>query len=81
MNVIIERRIELKNLVGKKVSCMSTGVKVKGKVVAFYEDNYAFALTVEHEPVKWGNDTFNSAFITERKCDGFGGISLIEVLQ
>ena len=81
MDSIEQRRKDLEGMVGKKVSCYSCGDRVNGEVVKFHEDETTFALTIEHDPVMWGKDKFNSAFVSERKEDGFGGLKHVILLD
>jgi hypothetical protein len=68
-------------LVGKDVTVMVTGERVKGTVKEFQEDQHAFILVVEHEPVNWGGDIYTTATPFARKCDNWGSLNRLEVIE
>ena len=52
-------RAKYQAMVGKAVTIITTGKKVKGTVLEFKEDNHGFNLVIEHEAVNWGGDYLN----------------------
>ena len=76
-----ELRNHYKGLVGKQVTLMVTGERVKGTVLEFIESEFSFNLKVEHEPVRWGNDIFTNAEPFARKCDNWGSLNKLEVVE
>lgn len=76
-----ELRTKYNSLVGKQVTLMVTGERVNGKVLAFIETKYSFALKVQHEPVRWGNDIFTMAEPFARKCDNWGSLNNLRVVE
>lgn len=52
-------------LVGKKVSLMVTGLRVKGIITGIYKERTyegaeILGLEIDHEPVQWGKDIYTS---------------------
>jgi hypothetical protein len=79
----IADRVELESLVGKKVECCVTGLTVQGVVTEVKEDAHCYMITVDHKetPVNWGKDVFTVAYISQRKCDGFGSVKYLEIIE
>lgn len=67
-------------MVGKEVTLITTGKKVKGLVIAFKEDKHAFNLVIEHEPVNWGGDYYKRSEPFARICDDWGSLNNVELL-
>jgi len=68
-------------LVGKNVSVIVTGERVNGVVKAFKENEYSFEVEVDHEPVNWGGDIYTKANIWARKCDNWGSMKHLQVVE
>ena len=69
------------SMLNKDVTLMVTGERVKGKVIEFKEDNFAFSLVVNHEPIRWGDDIFTTAYPSARKCDNWGSLTNVKVVE
>jgi hypothetical protein len=67
-------------MVGKQVTLITTGKKVKGIVTAFKEDQHAFNLVIEHEAVNWGGDYYTKSEPFARKCDDWGSLNNVELI-
>lgn len=67
-------------MVGKQVTLITTGLKVKGTVTAFKEDKHGFNLVIEHEAVNWGGDYYTKSEPFARKCDDWGSLNNVELL-
>lgn len=86
MKVLNEREVnELRNkylgYVGKNVSVVVTGERVNGVVKKYNETEHSFELVVDHKPVTWGNDTYTTSTIWARKCDNWGSMKNLEVVE
>ena len=63
------------NLVGKKVSCVFTGLKTTGVVVAVIEDEYSKGVRIKFDkPVQWGDEFYKEFESTARKFDSWGNL-------
>lgn len=73
---------EFKEMIGKKVTCISVGMKVYGTVTEVTEDDHATHITVEHSdcPVRWGEHTYKAAHLFQRHCDGWGSAQHIKLV-
>lgn len=78
---INELRKEYASLVGKDVSVVITGLRVNGKVIGASEDRFGFHVEVEHEDVRWGNDIFKKSSLFARKCDNWGSLNNLRVIE
>jgi len=67
-------------MVGKAVTLMVTGAEVKGTVKEFKEDEHGFDLVIEHEPVRWGKDTYTIAYCFARKIDDWGSLNNVKLV-
>jgi hypothetical protein len=67
-------------MVGKAVTLITTGKKVKGTVTAFKEDKWSFNLVIEHEAVNWGGDYYSKSEPFARKCDDWGSLKNVELI-
>lgn len=67
------------DLIGKKVSVITTGLRVNGIIYAIYEDQECKGIRVKHEPVKWGNDTYTDLLSTATR-DGFGNLQYARLI-
>ena len=63
-----------KNLIGKEVEIIVTGLMVKGIVTGIYENKHAKGIEVEHEPVYWGDQVLTNTISRARKFDDFGSL-------
>ena len=86
MKVLNEREVnELRNkylgFVGKNVSIIVTGERVNGVVKKYNETEHSFELEVDHEPVNWGGDIYTKANIWARKCDNWGSMKHLQVVE
>lgn len=79
----ITDRVHLESLLGKSVECCVTGLTVQGVVTEVKEDAHCYMVTVDHKdtPVNWGNEVYTVAYISQRKCDGFGSVKYLEVID
>jgi hypothetical protein len=73
-------RAKYQAMVGKAVTIITTGLKVKGTVLAFKEDKHGFNLVIEHEAVNWGGDYYTRSEPFARKCDDWGSLKNVEIL-
>lgn len=65
-----------KELVGKKVECVVTGLKVTGVVTGIIDEEYSKGVIIQLDtPVQWGDDLFTVHHSTSRKSDDFGNLS------
>lgn len=69
------------NLIGKKVKCTVTGLEVDGVIVGLYEDEHSMGVTIEHEPVQWGEYTYTKLTSTARKGDEFGNLQYVKLID
>jgi len=76
-----ELRTLYHSMLNKEVTLMVTGERVKGRVLEFKETQHTFGLVVEHEPIRWGDDTFTIAYPSARKCDNWGSLNNVEVVS
>ena len=67
-------------MVGKAVTIITTGKKVKGTVTAFKEDKHGFNLVIELEAVNWGGDYYTKSEPFSRKCDDWGSLNNVELI-
>lgn len=74
-------RERYKEMVGKPVTLIVTGAEVKGTVKEFTEDEHSFNLVVEHEPVRWGEDTYTVAHCFARKLDNWGSLNNVKPIN
>lgn len=73
-------REKYQSMVGKEVTLVTTGLKVKGTVRSFTEDEHCFFLEIDHEPVNWGGDNYVSAQPFARKIDDWGSLNNVELI-
>lgn len=73
-------RAKYQAMVGKAVTIITTGKKVKGTVLEFKEDKHGFNLVIEHEAVNWGGDYYTRSEPFARKCDDWGSLNNVEIL-
>lgn len=73
-------RAKYQAMVGKAVTIITTGLKVKGTVMAFKEDKHGFNLVIEHEAVNWGGDYYTRSEPFARKCDDWGSLKNVELI-
>ena len=73
-------REKYQSMVGKEVTLLTTGLKVKGTVREFSEDTYCFFLVIDHEPVNWGGDNYVSAQPFARKIGDWGSLNNVELI-
>lgn len=63
-------------LVGKKVECVVTGLKVTGVVTGIIDEEYSKGVIIQLDtPVQWGDDLFTVHYSASRKSDDFGNLS------
>jgi len=74
-------RVTYQAMVGKNVTLVVTGMTVNGTVKEFKEDVHSFTLVVEHEPVNWGGDIYTVAHQFARKCDNWGSMNTVKVVE
>lgn len=64
------------NMIGKRVSCVFTGLRTTGVVVSIVDDKYSKGLRIKFDnPVQWGDDLYEEYESTSRKFDGWGNLS------
>ena len=73
-------RAKYHSMVGKEVTIITTGKKVKGIVQAFKEDKHGFNLVIEHEAVNWGGDYYTKSEPFARKCDDWGSLNNVALI-
>lgn len=73
-------RSKYHDMVGKEVTIITTGKKVKGIVKAFKECQWAFNLIIEHEAVNWGGDYYTRSEPFARKCDDWGSLNNVALI-
>lgn len=73
-------RANYQAMVGKAVTIITTGKKVKGNVIAFKEDKHGFNLVIDHEAVNWGGDYYTRSEPFARKCDNWGSLNNVEII-
>ena len=73
-------RAKYQAMVGKAVTIITTGKKVKGTVLEFKEDNHGFNLVIEHEAVNWGGDYYTKSEPFARKCDDWGSLNNVALI-
>ena len=65
-----------KELIGKKVSCVITGLRTTGVVTGIIDNKWSKGLIIKLDtPVQWGEDIFTVHHSTSRKSDDFGNLS------
>jgi hypothetical protein len=67
-------------MVGKEVTLITTGMKVKGVVKGFSEDTHGFYLDIDHEPVNWGGDYYTNMKPFARKIDDWGSLNNVNLI-
>lgn len=77
---IQENRAIYTAMVGKEVMCPHTGLQVKGKVIAFIEEEYSFSLDIVHEPVNWGGVYYTRSQCFARKMDNWGSLNNVKLV-
>lgn len=73
-------REKYQSMVGKEVTLVTTGKKVKGTVREFSEDNKCFFLIIDHEPVNWVGENYTSHQPFARKIDDWGSLNMVELI-
>ena len=69
------------NLIGKRVSCVFTGLKTTGVVIAIVEDKYSKGVRIKLDnPVNWGGTYYKEYESTARKFDSWGNLSHTELI-
>lgn len=69
------------NQVGKRVSCVFTGLRTTGVVVAIVDTKYSKGFRIKFdEPIQWGDDLYEEYESTARKFDSWGNLSKTELL-
>lgn len=65
-----------KELIGKKVSCVITGLETTGVVTGIIDNQWTKGVIIKLDtPVQWGDDFFTEHHSTSRKSDDFGNLS------
>lgn len=68
-------------LVGKKVECVFTGMKVTGVITGIVEDEYSKGVAVKFDkPVQWGDDMYTNMESTARKKDEAGNLQYTKLI-
>lgn len=73
-------RVKYHAMVGKQVTIITCGKKVKGIVKTFKEDKHGFYLVIEHEAVNWGGDYYTKSEPFARKCDDWGSLNNVALI-
>jgi len=77
----INSSAELKALKGRHVTKSLTGLMVTGTIIATSEDQHSYNITVRHQEVNWGGQTFTTSHSFQRKCDGWGSMNHVEFVD
>lgn len=69
-------------LVGKKVKGIFTAKKVTGVIVKVIEGSYTKGVKIcMDEPVRWGDDYYETYESTARKSDDWGNLQHTEIID
>lgn len=69
------------NLIGKRVSCIFTGLRTTGIIVAIVDDEYSKGVRIKFDnPIDWDGGPYKEYESTARKFDGWGNLSHTELI-
>lgn len=70
-----------KSLIGKRVSCIFTGLKVTGTIIYLVEEKYTRGIGVKFDtPQNWGDEIYTTTENTESLCTGKGSLQYAELI-
>lgn len=69
-------------LIGKRCKCIFTGLMVTGTIEEINIDRHVAEVKVRYdEPLRWGEDLYESGWSFGRLCDDFGPLRHLEIID